>query len=72
MGLSFTDVDVSSLDGDGSVTGNDGTDESGILVITVASGDTILVNAEAVLTADEDIIKGANEATVVVEVLLNF
>ena len=65
-------MDISTLDDDGFVTGNDGTEESDILDFTVASGHKILVDTEAVLIANEDTIKGANEATVVVEVLLNF
>ena len=72
MGLAFTVVDISTVDDDGFATGTDCTDERGMLDFTVASRYTILVNAEAVLTADEETIKGANEATVVVQVLMNF
>ena len=65
-------MDISTLDDDGFVTGNDCTEESDILDFTVASGHTVLVDTDAVLIANEDTIKGANEATVVVAVLLNF
>ena len=72
VGSAFIVVVISSLDDDNFVTGDDGTDEIDILDFTVTSGETILVDTEGVLTADEDTIKGANETTVVVEVLLNF
>ena len=65
-------MDILTLDDDGFVTGNDCTEESDILDFTVASGHTVLVDTDAVLIANEDTIKGTNEATVVVEVLLNF